>query len=219
MTADAAQGRGRPYTVIHYATIVIVIASILLVGAAIGLAIHDQLEPDPRVSPVLLVADGSKVPGASTVLKRNPDLTLDITVQTSGLPLGHVIVLEALVFNQPKNCTHGAPGVRCGAGDLADPAVDGSAIFLAASRIGSAGPLRLTAQLRTGDVTHAASGNGVTNPHGADVHLILVDHGPPVAGLFDEQMTTIGGGCKNPPPNAGTPGPNDCPDLQYSIHQ
>ena len=59
-------------------------------------------------------------------------------------------------------------------------------------------------------------GPGRTNPGGADIHLIVHDHGPAISGPVDEMIHSFGGGCANLPPFTG---PNDCEDLQFSPHE
>ena len=56
--------------------------------------------------------------------------------------------------------------------------------------------------------------------------LVLKTHGPKLAGLVSEQLHTFGGGGadqSDAPPGApthlvGTPGPNDCAEVQVTVH-
>ncbi len=218
MIADTAADRGPGYRAFHLAMILAVIAAALAIAAGLAVAVRQRLKPDERVGSVRMVADGSVVPNASSFLTRDSG-GIDITLQTSGLPKGHVIILKALIFNEPKNCRHGANGARCGEEDINDSAVDGSVVFVAGSQTRVDDTLKFATRLTAGDAKRASSGGGLTNPFGAYVHLVLVDHGPPAAGLYNDQLSTLAGGCTNPPPNSGRPGPNECPDLQYSVQE
>jgi hypothetical protein len=68
-------------------------------------------------------------------------------------------------------------------------------------------------------------GHGLTNPRGAEIHLILQDHGP---GLVANQLSPVRGGCTDAslpslyPPVAfadGIPGPNTCRLRQFAVLQ
>lgn len=77
----------------------------------------------------------------------------------------------------------------------------------------------LSAGNTKGCQTGLPCGEGLTNPMGADIHLIVRDHGPIIPELLHEQISTFGGGCINAPPGTGKPGPNTCEDLQFSVHE
>lgn len=217
MFADTAADRGRGYRAIHRSMILVVIAAALATAAGVAAGVRDRLKPEEGRSAVRMVADGSIVPHATSIVTRD-NTGIDITLQTSGLPKGHVIVLKAMVFNAPGRCLHGAGGFPCGDEDLSDPAVDGSVVFVAANQTRGDDRVRFSSHLSAGDATRAASGRGLTDTRGAAVRLIIADHGPPLAELFRDQITTLSGGCKDAPPNSGTPGPNNCTDLHYANH-
>ena len=40
-------------------------------------------------------------------------------------------------------------------------------------------------------------GDGLTNPEGAEIHLVLRYHGPKIQGHVDEQIHTFAGGCSH----------------------
>ncbi|MGH2592273.1 MAG: hypothetical protein ACRDGG_02035, partial [Anaerolineae bacterium] len=71
-------------------------------------------------------------------------------------------------------------------------------------------------------------GNGFTNPRGAEIHLVLHDHGPMIPELVANQISTLRGGCTDAsvpaayPPIAkadGIPGPNTCRLVQFAVFQ
>jgi len=191
----------------------------LLAGAvAIETHIFDPGTNDHRSSDVHLVSDGSTVSGATSTFERTNE-GIDFVLNTSGLPAGHVVIVKALIFNQPGNCTHGASGRRCGADDIGAAGVDGSIMFAKGFVLRQTGAVNLSGHIAASDKTHALVGDGLTNPHGADVHLVVVDHGPPITGLYNDQLSTIGGGCKDAPPGGGAPGANTCADLQVAANE
>ena len=58
---------------------------------------------------------------------------------------------------------------------------------------------------------------GVTNPEGAEIHVIARTHGPASddPNTRKSQLTTFDGRCKGA--IDGQPGPNDCVDLQFGF--
>jgi hypothetical protein len=135
------------------------------------------------------------------------------------LPIGHVMTLRGEIFNHPRNCTHGVAPLQCGDQDLADPAVGGSVIFLESSYLRATDAATFFGHLLANDTRRALFGDGLTDPRRAAVHLVVMDHGPALPDVFHDQVTTLGAGCNEPAPGAGTPGPNTCTDLQYSAHE
>jgi len=171
MATDIAAGRGVGYRAFHYVMILVVITAALLVAAAIGAGVWERVKPDERLSSVRNVADGSLVANASSLLTRS-DGGVDFTLRSAALPAGHVITLRGEIFNHPDKCTHGERSMRCGAGDLADPAVGGSVVLLASIYLRGTDAVNFTGHLDAGDATKASSGEGLTNPRGAAIHQI-----------------------------------------------
>ncbi|TAK71605.1 MAG: hypothetical protein EPO22_01070, partial [Dehalococcoidia bacterium] len=196
MATDTALFTVGRYRLLRNALIALFAAALLAGVVAIETRSFDPGTTDHRFSNVRLVTDGSAVSGATSMIERTNE-GIDIEMSTSGLPRGHIVVLRAIVFNHPENCRHGTGELRCGSEDVADPAVEGSVIFVAANQTRNTGSVKFSNQLRTADKTRVDSGSGLTNPHQADVHLIVMDHGPAIANLFSDQMTTLGGGCQD----------------------
>ena len=218
MATDSAIFSLNRYRIFRNALIALFAAALLAGAVAIETRIFDPNQGDHRTSGVRLVSDGSEVSGASSMMQRSNE-GIDLTVSTSGLPAGHVIVLKALIFNQPRSCKHGSAGLRCGADDMGDPDVKGSVVFVKGFVLRQTGTVNLTGHIAADDKSRASVGDGLTNPHGADVHLVVVDHGPPITGLYNDQLSTIGGGCKDAPPGGGAPGSNTCADLQVAANE
>ena len=187
--------------------ILVVIAALVVSGVAIGIGVRERLRGDTRISSVRLLADGSAVSGATSTLSRNDD-SVDFSLTTLGMPVGHIITLKAEIFNNPGKCKGGTSGRQCGEGDLTNPEVDGIPVYLRGLYYRqTAAALAFNGQLAANDVTHAVSGKGLTNPKGAAVHLIVIDHGVPIPNLYGEMLQTIGAGCANAPACFGKPRP------------
>jgi hypothetical protein len=104
-----------------------------------------------------------------------------MTLHTSGMPAGHTVTIWWVIFNNPAKCTHGEAGLRCGPGDLppfgGDDSAQTSVVYAAGHQIGGAGVSEDAAFLATGDADGALWGPGLINPRGADIHLVVRDHG------------------------------------------
>ena len=206
------------YQTIRNAVVVAVAIGLLAMAVAVETHVFNPNFDAPGVNTVRLVSDGAVVEGASLNVVRRNDLTT-VAFTTSGLPANHIVVLEAQIFNEPTNCKHGSGAVRCGVDDLADPEVKGSVVFLAGVWLRTSTTATLKGQLKTDDASHAVLGDGLANPHGADLRLVLVDHGAPLSQFTQAQLTTLAGGCSDAPPGYGTVGPIACTDLQVGVDQ
>jgi hypothetical protein len=147
------------------------------------------------------------------------------TVHTSELPAGDAVTVWWVVFNHPEYCTHGSGAVSCGEGDLllfgGDPRVEGTVVYATGHVIGGSGMGNFGAHLSVGDTSGVllGVGPGLTNPEGAEIHLVVRSHGPAIPGLVNEQISSFGAGCNDAPPGTGTPGSNTCVDLQFAVHE
>lgn len=174
---------------------------------------------DRSTRPVFSLVDFGVV-GASTLVRT--DHGVSTTLDTTALRSGDVVTLWWIVFNNPSACTHGIPGVsQCGEQDAfnAHPAGPRSSVLHAAGRIidedGTAG---YGAHLKVGDTSRALFGPGLLDARGAEIVLVLRSHGPKIPDLVSEMLRTFGAGCNNAPPGTGTPGPNECAEVQFSVH-
>lgn len=181
-------------------------------------------------SPVLRVADvldgGTPMPVGSSTLVRN-DNGIAAHLDTTALESGDVVTMWWVVFNNPDGCAAGIPNVSsCGHVD-AVLGRGGVSVQRAAGRIvDENGSASYGAHLRIGDTAGALAGPGLLDARGAEVIVVLKTHGPKLPGLVSEQLHTFGGGCADqsdappgaPPHLVGTPGPNDCAEIQVSVH-
>ena len=208
------------------------LATAALLGALGLIATPAAGAPAERTArPVFRVADllggGPPTPVGSSTLART-DRGVSATLKTTALTPGHVVTLWWVVFNDPEGCEAGIPAVsRCGPGD-AHAGRGGVSPNHAAGRIvGEDGTARFGAHLRVGDTSRALAGPGLVAPRGAEVILIVKSHGPKIPHLVSDQLHTFAGGCADqsdappgtPPELLGTPGPNDCAEIQVSVHR
>ena len=193
--------------------------SAVAVGAMLLVAAPVQASVQRDTSAVRLFADTSVV-GWST-LERHP-ASVQMTLRTSGLPAGHVVTVWWIIFNHPEFCQFGETanaatgfaGTKCGAGDLgiveglaADPRVQPSAVHAAGDVIGSSGVGDFAGYLSAGSTnSQIILGGGLTNPLGADIHLLVHSHDAAVGdGALGQEIKTFGA-------TAGS-------DLQFSAHE
>lgn len=175
-------------------------------------------------SDVQWFSDGSVVRGGRSTLVRQ-DNSISMHLNTFGLEPYTAVTIWWVIFNSPENCSHPEGPYRCGPGDLelfgGDESVESSVLYAAGHVIGNRGMGGFGATLKKDDSVETLFGPGLTNPHGADVHLVVRSHGPIIQGMTKEMISTFGGGCNNEdiPPCHGEPGPNMCKDLQFSVHE
>jgi hypothetical protein len=92
-------------------------------------------------------------------------------VYPAGTEPGHpeVFTLWAFVFNHPEYCSGG-----CGPDDLANPAVE-FGVYNMAGHVTSGASMTLSGRVGFGEPPLAA--NPLSNPGGAEVHLVVTSHG------------------------------------------
>ena len=178
----------------------------LLTILAITLPVHAS----PAISDttaVHLLSDGSAVAGSSSTLVRNSN-GVYMTLLTSGLTAGDAVTIWWVIFNNPSACSHGMFGLRCGHGDFSNPAVKASVMYAAGHVIGSDGVGDYGAGLSVGEQTIVVLfGPGLTNSFGADVHLVVHDHGPADPSLMPGEIHSFKI-CNT-----------SCVDLQFAPHE
>lgn len=167
--------------------------------------------------------EGQSIAGASSSYSAYED-GISAALDTSGLQPGHAVTLWVVIFNNPELCANGEGGLRCGEGDLlifgGDPAIEGSVLYGAGHVVGPDGQGHFGTYVAPGDTAHVVvDGPGLTNPLGADVHLVVRDHGPVQAGLLGEALSTFGGGCTEAPEGTGTLGDFACYDAQFAFFE
>ncbi len=186
---------------------------------------------DRSTAPVFRMADllggGPPAPVGSSSLVRT-DRGSSARLATGALTPDHVVTMWWVVFNDPAGCEAGIPGASsCGPQD-ARAGRGAITIMRAAGRIADRdGEARYGAHARIGDTSGALTGPGLVAPRHAEVILALKSHGPRIPGLVSDQLHTFAGGCADssdappgaPPQLVGPAGPNDCAEIQISVHR
>lgn len=167
---------------------------------------------------------GSVVAGADATLIRHGD-GISFTFTGAGLTAGNAYTIWFVAFNSPEACTapmtDGATAISlCGVADLLADRGDPTAVWSAGHVVGGSGKATWGGRLAAGDISgctergQLACNDGLTDPHGAEVHLVLRTHGPMIPELVNEQIHSFNEGCYPGQPNAGPPAP--CTNVQYA---
>jgi hypothetical protein len=187
----------------------------LLVGAFVvifTLSSHTAMAGRASVStsPVVYLEEGFPVvAGASSKIVRN-DNGVTVSVSTTVDPGTYTMWM--LLWNDPSQCIVEAEedddGLVC------NPAVDAldCVLFTAGHVVGDNGTLNYSGHRPVYDSSGAIGppcANGLTNPQGAALHLIIRGHGPKLPGQVESQISTVGGGCDV----------NVCADVQAAAHE
>ena len=151
---------------------------------------------------------------------------LSYSVQTNGLQPGHAYTVWVVVVNNPGACSANP----CAPPEiLTNPALGGQVTYGTGHIVGGSGQAGFGGTLRAGAIPSGwLSGVDLTNPLGAEVHLVVNDHGPVLNEYMPEMIQTYRAGCTTAslpaifPPSAvadGTPGPNTCRLWQVAIFE
>ena len=159
--------------------------------------------------PLINPATGAVIEGSSSTIDREPD-GITVTAHTN-LPPG-TYTMWLVIWNNPENCVGGEPGLLClpppaGGVDVPDTVQLGSGNVAPDS-----GVVDFGARLVVGDTSGISGGRlrtGLTNPMGAEIHVVLRSHGPVILDMLSAQITTFGGACEV----------NTCADLQAAGHR
>lgn len=146
------------------------------------------------------------------------------SVSTVGLTPGNAYTLWFVAINNPAACANSP----CKSSDvLGDSASVQSDVGFGDGLIaGADGRGVFTTHRPAGPIPQAWIGTGLTNPETAEIHLVVHDHGPLIAGREAEMIGTFRGACleeslsKMAPDTAradGQPGPNRCALVQDVI--
>lgn len=177
----------------------------------VGIAQHE---------PIWSVATKTRVEHAGAELTRSAD-GLCVKATTRGLPEGAYTVWW-VIYNYPSQCNNPAPytGAVCGVTDFANTAVRATAMWAEGKLVGPDGRADISACVNKGEITgeilDLGTKEGLLNPRGAEIQMIVHWHGP---GHFDEpallgeQLTHFLGACQD----VGGVTPPDCKDMQQIV--
>lgn len=168
------------------------------------------------IGPVVQFGNPSVVvPFAGASMSRN-NAGVFGTISTSGLTPGHVVTLWWAFFNTPAGCAN----TICAPSDLNRLIVNGSLQFGGGQIVGANGRADFSGYVGVGDSSgyFALFPNmpdppvGLVDPKGAQIHLVIRDHGPAStdAATLSAQLNSFGGGC--------TP-TNTCTNVQAAVFQ
>lgn len=216
-----------------------------LVAAALSAACGEGNPADPgSTTPDAEAAHGAGSDGVSTadvVTFDDPELVVGSSrlvrnaagvsyrLSTTGLAPGTAATLWIVIFNEPENCATSP----CGEPDLFDPDVVTDVMYGAGSLVGGSGKATFAGRRAVGDGSGSLweilglPSPGLLDARQAEIHLIVRTHGPVIAGMAREMISTFNGGCPrgDPPddlpddPFIGPEGPNVCEDLHFAVHQ
>jgi hypothetical protein len=175
-------------------------------------------------------SQGDVVPvdgGEATLISTEDGVTMSF--RTSALEDGHVYTAWWVIVNNPAACSATPCPVSeiLGSSDLLETEITQADGII----VGDTGEMEFADYLAVGDVDEdeAWFGNGLTNPMGAEIHMVINDHGPLIPDMAANMLNTYRGGCQDeglPPPfpataiSDGEPGPNTCRLVQAAVfHQ
>ena len=142
---------------------------------------------------------------------------ISYSINTHSLRAGHAYTVWVLVINNPAACEH-SPCVPTDI--LKNPDTESQVTYGGGHVVGSSGNGGFGGHLARGPLSEGwLAGQGLEDPLGAEIHLVLNDHGPKLAGFMPGMIRTYRAGCTDAslpglfPPTAiadGEPGPNMC---------
>lgn len=146
-----------------------------------------------------------------------------VNMETAGLTPGHVYTLWLAVMNNPSACD----AQPCTPKDVLkrSDAVVSDVGYAGGAIVGSDGSARFAYYQGTGPLFRGFFDNGLQRTGGVEVHLVVNDHGPVIAGREAEMLSTYRDGCTDeslpaPMPESaraqGAPGPNQCRMVQFA---
>ena len=167
--------------------------------------------------------DVRQVEGAQATIMTN-EAGASLSLKTDELQDGHVYTVWWVVINNPAACEN----IPCEVSDVIGNS-DGtlSDVTQADSIImNDEANMTFASYLPAGDIADGWIGNGFTNPMGAEIHIVVNDHGPVIPEMAANMLNTYRGGCTDeslPPPfpdsakSDGEPGPNTCQLVQVAV--
>jgi hypothetical protein len=159
-----------------------IVVALALVGLLCAFLVTRAGAATQSTSPVATFA-GKQV-GSSTLTRTGSGISFSLS--TTGLEAGHAVTIWWMVFNPD-----GSLSVQYAAGHVID----------------QGGAAEFGGHLRVGDTDGVINnGPGLLDANGANVVLVVRDHGPAKPGTVSEQIHTF-----------GTCNPT-CTDLQMSMH-
>lgn len=127
---------------------------------------------------------------------------INVNLQTTGLTPGYTYTLWAVIFND---------------GSVDGPDDFDAVRFVAGHVAGGSGKATFSGRVKANDGGGELFGE-LTDPEGAEVHLVVRCHGPKDPEFMPDQINSFAGGC-TPESSFGLgDGPYECADVQVAIH-
>ncbi len=163
------------------------------------------------------------ITGARAILRTDAQGAL-LRLDTAELVPGHVTTAWWVIMNNPAACS----ATPCTPEDVIGRAEEvGTQIVYADGAVNTDdGRAGFVAYLPSGEVGNGWYDQPFTDPEGAEIHLVLNDHGPLIPALAASMLNSYRGGCSteslpSPFPDTaksdGLPGPNQCRLIQDAI--
>ncbi len=164
----------------------------------------------------------------STVVRNESGVS--VRVNTRDLTPGDAYTLWMVAFNYPAYC---ATPYACNDFDIGNPEVAADVMYTTGHIAGRSGIGNFAGHRSIGDNSGSIfladaplpPPEGLQNPMGAEIHLIVHSHGPKISEFMPAMIKTFGGGCGDmiPPfpfhlPEWGPFGPNNCESIQAAVH-
>ncbi len=154
------------------------------------------------------------------------DKGIFVAMNTTGLTPGHIHTLWLVTINDPEACDTSP----CTSKDVLKrtEAVKADVGYAGGIIVSGDGVGNFAAYQSVGALNGAWFKDGLQRTDDVEVHLVVNDHGPVIEGQAANMLSTYRGGCTNesipaPMPASaraqGTPGPNQCRLVQFSIFE
>jgi hypothetical protein len=200
-------------------------AAVLAFGAANAAAAEVQREP-MRWHGQSGNPHGSELGGGPEAQLVRTGNGISYSLRTDRLRAGHAYTVWVVVVNDPQECA----ATPCSPQDLIlNPQTNAQVTFGTGHVVGGSGEAGFGGALRRGPIPAGWNPDqGLDDPLGAEVHLVLNDHGQKLPAYMPEMIHTYRAGCTDAslppifPPSAkadGTPGPNTCRLWQLAVFQ
>ena len=126
-------------------------------------------------------------------------------VETHELTPGHVVTVWGVIFNEPSLCSGGV----CNGDDVQNnTGANASMLTVGGKIVPASGNAMFFNSFDLADAENAFMGPGLVNAATAEIHVVLVDHGPVREGYLEAQLTTPDGGCDEAHP---------CTNVQFAV--
>ncbi|MEO0712364.1 MAG: hypothetical protein AAFY37_00480 [Pseudomonadota bacterium] len=202
--------------------------SLAAVAAGVGIALFGLVNSAAADTlPMSWVPPSGMEPGpidGTEALLHRSSAGISAQLRTTGLTPGHVVTLWVVAIQNPDLCAANpcSPVEAMGEG----VAMNTVAINGGGAVVDAEGAVRISSFLPSGAVTGNMFDSNLDAPETTEVHLVLHDHGPIIAGEEADMLGSYRGGCTDEsiPPyypasamTDGLPGPNSCNTAQVAL--